>query len=182
MPANLAVRNFCMKWMIMALVAALQFAWPIEEAAAQKKRFDVRECRDQAQAFARLDINCVLTVRASERDLASAPAYLQALLGDLECRVPLQFDKAKVYGVWITENRVNPPPLNVNCSILSGVSTGDITAVFDIDCVQSQNTWSCYPGLSNVRGLGPLAPVIEDFVNDEPILSRFLAKQLAKFD
>ena len=171
-----------MNRLVAALFSVLILASQIPDAEAQKKRFDVDECRDQAQAFARLTIDCVLTVRASERDLSAAPAYLQALLGDLECRVPLVFDKAQVYGVWITKDRVNPPPLDVSCSILSGLSSGDITAVFDVDCVRNDAAWSCYPGLSNVQGFGPLAPVIEEFVNDEPLLSRFLAKQLARFD
>lgn len=171
-----------MNKLVAALFSVFVLALPIPDAEAQRKRFDVDQCRDQAQAFARLTIDCVLTIRASERDLSAAPAYLQALLGDLECRVPLVFDKAKVYGVWITKDRVNPPPLDVSCSILTGLSSGDITAVFDVDCVRNDAAWSCYPGLSNVQGLGPLAPVIEDFVNDEPLLSRFLAKQLARFD
>jgi len=171
-----------MKWLIGILLTTGCLIWLTDGAHAQQKRFDVEECRKQAQAFARLDINCVLTVRAGERDLRAAPAYLQALLGDFECRIPLVFDKANVYGVWITEDRVNPPPLDVSCSILSGVTGGDITAVFDVDCVRNAGQWSCYPGLRNVDGLGPLAPVIEDFVNNEPVFPRFLAKHLARFD
>lgn len=165
--------------LLAALVLAMVSASPV---MAQKKRFDVAECREQAQAFARLDIDCTLVIRASERDLSNAPSFLQAFLGDLECQVPLVFDKAKVYGVWITENRVNPPPLAVRCRLLAGLSDSDITAVFDADCVRSAGQWSCYPGLRDVVGLGPLAPLVEDFVNNDPVFPRFLAKQLARFD
>lgn len=171
-----------MKTVVLLLVAVFLAALSFSPVHAQKKRFDVAECRDQAQAFARLDIDCTLVIRASERDLAGAPSFLQAFLGDLECQVPLAFDKAKVYGVWITENRVNPPPLAVRCQLLAGVSDTVITAVFDADCVRNAGQWSCYPGLRDVVGLGPLAPLIEDFVNNDPVFPRFLAKQLARFD
>lgn len=151
-------------------------------AEAQQNRFDVAECREQAQAFARLDIDCVLIIRASEKDLAQAPVYLQALMGALECQVPLKFEKAKVYGVWITKDRVNPPPIKVTCRMLSGPDIGELSGVFDADCVRSQGEWTCYPGLREVVGFGPLGTVVEDFVNNDPTFPRFLAKQLAKFD
>jgi len=172
-----------MTYLIAIAAAALSLMWMPDAAHSQaNKRFDVGDCREQAQAFARLDIDCVLTIKAAEKDLAAAPSYLRALLGDFECKVPLAFDKAQVYGVWITENRVNPPPLDVSCTILSGLTGGDITAVFDVDCIRNDDTWTCFPGLRDVVGLGPLAPVIEDFVNNEPVFPRFLAKQLSRFD
>lgn len=152
------------------------------EAAAQNRRIDASACRDQAQAFARLDIDCTLTIRAGEKDLERAPFFLQALIGNLECKIPLKFDKSKVYGVWITETRVNPPPLTVACTVPAGPNPGIISGTFDADCVRSEGQWTCHPGLSDVQGLGPLAPVVEQFVNEDQIFSRFLAKQLDKFD
>ena len=167
--------------MIAALLAALT---PLSgpPAAAQDRRFDVTECREQAQAFARLDVDCTLVITARQGDLDRAPAFLRALIADLECQIPLKFDKAEVYGGWITDNRVNPPPIRVDCTVLEGAGLGRISGIFDADCVRLDGQWACYPGLSDVTGLGPLGSVVEEFVNDEGLLGRFLAKQLDRFD
>ena len=61
------------------------------------------QCRDQLEAFARLQLDCPISVTPSDAGLKRVPDMLRQLLSGLTCSTQVTADKSDVYGRWITE-------------------------------------------------------------------------------
>ncbi len=150
-------------------------------AAAQDFEVDFQECREQLEAFARLDLNCPVSVRPSAGALERVPDMLRGVFSGLTCRTQVDARKADVYGSWILADRFDPPRKEIVCSH-ADMQGRDLVAVVDVTCTRQGEAWSCPPGVERIDGAGALNEVLAQYLNQGSGVWRGLEQELAKRD
>jgi hypothetical protein len=138
---------------------------------------DARVCESQARMIVQTTIDCTVALKASPDALPSAPAELRPLLSQLACTIPLKFDKAQIYGVWITTTGAKIPAIPFACHF--GTEGVQLAGSVKVDCSQSGGRWGCAPTLSGVSGIGFLGRVLEAYINNSAELKSALTNALA---
>lgn len=165
-------------------VLALAAAMP-ERSAAQDFEVDLSQCQEQLEAFARLDLDCPVSVTPTDAGLQRVPDMLRQLLSGLTCSTRVTADKANVYGQWITPGRFDPPTKQITCAHPQ-IQNQRLTATVDVTCTRSGasdgGTWSCPPGVEKIEGAGFLGSYLTQYLNQGSGLWRGLEEELAKRD
>ncbi|MBK1668628.1 hypothetical protein CKO28_11365 [Rhodovibrio sodomensis] len=160
----------------LALVAVLP-----GRAQAQDFAVDLSQCRDQLEAFARLQLDCPVSVTPSESGLQQMPEMLRQLLSGLTCTTQVTANKADVYGQWITAGRFDPPRKQITCRH-PNIQNQRLTATVDVTCTRDGDSWSCPPGVEQIEGAGMLGQYLTQYLNQGSGLWSGLEQELAKRD
>jgi hypothetical protein len=154
-------------------------------AEAQAFEVDISECRDQLEAFARLQLDCPVAVTPSDAGLGEVPEMLRQLLSGLTCSTRIDANKADVYGKWITPGRFDPPRQRITCQHAT-IQNQRLTATVDVTCTRADSgedaRWSCPPGVEKIEGAGMLGQYLTRYLNQGSGLWRELEAELAKRD
>lgn len=150
-------------------------------AQAQDFQIDISQCRNQLEAFARLDLDCPVAVRASQDAVQRVPEMLRPLMSGLTCRTQLTARKSDVYGKWIVEGRFDPPRKRIACSH-PDVQGNDLVATVDVTCTRQADGWSCSPGVERIEGAGMLGDVLKQYLNTDAGIWTGLERELAQRD
>jgi hypothetical protein len=159
----------------------LALVTPASEARAQDFDVELAQCREQLEAFARLDLDCPVTVTPSAAGLERVPDLLRPMLSGLKCRTQLQARKTEVYGSWITEGRFDPPRKTIACTH-EAMQGRDLTATVDVTCTRDQDQWTCPPGVEKIEGAGTLGQFLMQYLNQGSGLWTGLEAELAERD
>jgi hypothetical protein len=168
------VRNK-LRWVATAVVWLAEPAGTSLAAPALDAEFPV--CQQQVEALLRPDVDCTVDIRPGT--LANVPQALQALIAGLDCKVPLRFRKAEVYGEWITDANAKSPDFMVSCAITAGGQPDRFSASARVECSRAGAGWSCLPVLHDVTGIGILGRALETYVNNNAELRAALTKALS---
>jgi hypothetical protein len=142
---------------------------------------DLSQCRDQLEAFARLDLDCPVSVTPTDAGLKRVPDMLRQLLSGLTCSTQLNANKADVYGQWITPGRFDPPRKQITCQHPQ-IENQRLTATVDVTCTRDRDSWSCPPGVEKIEGAGMLGQYLTQYLNQGSGLWSGLEEELAKRD
>ena len=172
-----------MRLLLPLLCALAVFAVVPSRADAQDFKVDISQCRDQLEAFARLQLNCPISVTPSDAGLKRVPDILRQLLSGLTCSTRVTAAKSDVYGRWITEGRFDPPPKRITCEHAT-IENQRLTATVDVTCTRDGEAgkWSCPPGVEKIEGAGMLGRYLTQYLNQESGLWRGLEEELATRD
>jgi hypothetical protein len=152
-----------------------------DRSAAQDFQVDLSQCRDQLEAFARLDLDCPVSVTPTDAGLQRVPDMLRQLLSGLTCSTRVIANKADVYGRWITPGRFDPPTKQVVCAHPQ-IQNQRLTATVDVTCTRDGGTWSCPPGVEKIEGAGFLGAYLTQYLNQDSGLWPGLEEELAARD
>jgi hypothetical protein len=139
---------------------------------------DARQCESQFKALLLIEIDCTISLRASPAALPFAPEELRALLSQMECEIPLKFQKSQIYGQWITLDGAKFPTIDINCRLGVRADSTRLSGSAKLECSRPGGAWSCAPTLSNVTGIGVLGRALENYVNNNPGLWSTLSRTL----
>ena len=148
---------------------------------AQDFDVDISQCRDQLEAFARLKLDCPVSVTPSDAGLTRVPDMLRQLLSGLTCSTQLKANKADVYGKWITPDRFDPPRKQIACEHAT-IKDQRLTATVDVTCTRDGDRWSCPPGIEKIEGAGMLGQYLTRYLNQGSGLWTGLEEELAARD
>ena len=150
-------------------------------AEAQAFKVDMSQCRDQLEAFARLRLDCPISVTPSDAGLKRVPDMLRQLLSGLTCSTQVTAEKSDVYGRWITEGRFDPPPKRITCEHAT-IKNQRLTATVDVTCTRDGDSWTCPPGVEKIEGAGMLGQYLTQYLNQGSGLWSELEEELAQRD
>ena len=154
-------------------------------ATAQDFEVDLSQCQEQLEAFARLRLDCPVTVKPTDAGLDRVPGMLRQLLAGLTCRTQVDANKADVYGQWITPGRFDPPRKQITCQHPQ-IQNQRLTATVDVTCTRAGNgdtaEWTCPPGVEKIEGAGMLGQYLTQYLNQGSGLWTGLEKELAARD
>jgi hypothetical protein len=152
-----------------------------DRSAAQDFKVDLSQCQEQLEAFARLDLDCPVSVTPTDAGLQRVPDMLRQLLSGLTCSTRVIANKADVYGRWITPGRFDPPTKQVVCAHPQ-IQNQRLTATVDVTCTRDGGTWSCPPGVEKIEGAGFLGAYLTQYLNQDSGLWPGLEEELAARD
>lgn len=165
-----------------AILGLLLLAAASGSAAAEEDvDLNLNECRDQLEAFARLDLDCEVQASVAEQGLARVPETLRPMLAGLSCHTRVAAQKSEIYGDWIVTDRFDPPRTRVVCNYDEAASQ-PLVATVDIGCTRHGEAWSCPPAVEGIEGAGPLGKVLTRYLNQDSGLWQGLERELARRD
>lgn len=154
-------------------------------AKAQDFEVDISQCRDQLEAFARLHLDCPVSVTPTDAGLQRVPDMLRQLLAGLTCTTQVSANKSDVYGAWITPGRFDPPRKQITCEHPS-IKNQRLIATVDVTCTRDGDgdagQWSCPPGVEKIEGAGMLGAYLTQYLNQGSGLWTGLEEELAQRD
>jgi hypothetical protein len=156
-----------------------------ERATAQDFEVDLSQCQEQLEAFARLQLDCPVSVKPTDAGLERVPEMLRQLLAGLTCTTRVAANKADVYGQWITPGRFDPPRKQITCEHPQ-IQNQRLTVTVDVTCTRQGDgeagDWTCPPGVEKIEGAGMLGQYLTQYLNQGSGLWSGLERELADRD